>query len=162
MGKSVAAKLNEQFNKLQGIKENEEPIDGDKKPGLDDKDTNKAPGEIAPVEPKVPPVAEDGSLNAMGEVPNEPMAKIKEVWGDDDKKKGDAMDAMKKMSESKHPMAKKFMEAMDAITSGMEIKKVDKDGKAVNEDADGEYLCAVKPEVWANLDKGVADFGGKK
>lgn len=154
MGKTVAGKLLEQFDKLHGkkVNENEEPIGKDKdgKPlGVDGK-VDAPNGESQEDIDKKSKVAEDGSMNDLGEVPNQ-IAKIKEAFSGDEKKSADAMDSMKKLSESKHPMAKKFMEAVDDMTSAIDMKKMDKDGKEVNEDADGEYLSVFEPKKWAHL-----------
>jgi hypothetical protein len=146
MSKSVAGKLLEQFGKLNAKRLGEELADAGTEVGPS-KDAPELDKDGKPAKKK----DEDGTLNSDGEVPTAAMAKVKEDFDGDAKKTADAVGAIKTLSESKHPMAKKFMEAMNDMTSAMDIKKVDKDGKPCNEDADGEYLSVFEPQKWAHL-----------
>lgn len=150
---SEAEKLDKDGKPMPAKSENEQPIGKDKdgKPlGVDGKAAPANGQSQEVVDPKSVVKNEDGTLNDMGELPMEPMKKVKEAFSGDPKKSSDAVAAIKELSESKHPMAKKFMEALDDMTSAVDVKKM-KDGKDVNEDADGEYLAVFEPQKWAHL-----------
>lgn len=160
MGKSKAGKLLEQFSKLRGINEEEEPKLGPDGKPIEPKveaEGDHAEPELGPDGKPVEPKVEDATLNDVGELPKAAMEKVKEAFAGDEKKTADAVDAIKKISESKHPAAKKFMEALDDMTSAVDVKKM-KDGQ-VCEDADAEYLAVFEPEKWAHLSE---KFSGKK
>lgn len=165
MGKSKAAQLLEQFNKLHGrVNENDQESDkkDDKEKDAEgkpvkneadaDAEAEKKDDKEKEAEKKDGEKSEDASLNDMGELPKDAMDKLKEAFSGDPAKTADAMDALKKISESKNPAAKKLMEAIDDLTSAADVKKMDKDGKeAKNEDADAEYMVVFEPEKWAHL-----------
>lgn len=165
MGKSKAASLLEGFNKLKGITEAEDPENKDKKVDgeEDDKDKNEASEDDKEKDgddkDKKGDDDKNEDSNAVGELPVDAIKKVQAQAGDDDEKKKEMVEAISKLSESKHPMAKKIMEAIDDVTSSVDLKKVDKDGKEVNEDADAEYLVVFNPEKWAHLGE---KYGKKK
>lgn len=163
MSKSKAAQLLEQFGRVTGRKNEDasvsgEELDKDGNPVVkDESDADSDKPELDADGNPLPKKDEDGDMNAMGEMPTAPMQAVKEEWAGDPEKEKAGVDGIVAMSESKHPAARKFMEALDAMTCDMDIEKR-KDGE-VSEDADAEYMVVFEPEKWAHLGE---KFAAKK
>lgn len=117
MSKTKAQSILERYGKATGktiVEAQEEPVNPEK-----------------PVEEQAPAAPVSPEKEIVGKL-------ISENFSKDNASQGAAADDMKKLAESDDKLANKFMEAIDDMTSCMQIQ----------EDADAEAMFVFEPEKW--------------